>query len=90
MAPLGLVDLTASSEGACEAGAFVDCSPVETDIVRVRDGSKQVGVSGATMIWSQRIYGRDSLVVQWLALGAFTAKGPGSVPGWGTKILNLG
>ena len=44
VAPLGLVDLTASSEGAREAGAFVDCSPVETDVVRVRDGSKQVGV----------------------------------------------
>lgn len=34
VAPLGLVDLTASSEGARETGAFVDCSPVETDVVR--------------------------------------------------------
>ena len=24
-------------------------------------------------------------MVQWLGLGAFTAKGPGSIPGWGTK-----
>ena len=24
---------------------------------------------------------------QWLALCDFTAQGPGSVPGWGTKIL---
>ena len=29
---------------------------------------------------------RTSLVVQWLGLGAFTAKGPGSIPGQGTKI----
>ena len=27
-----------------------------------------------------------SLVVQWLGLHIFTAKGPGSVPGQGTKI----
>ena len=30
---------------------------------------------------------RNSLVVQWLGLGAFTVMAPGSVPGWGTKIL---
>ena len=28
----------------------------------------------------------NSLAVQWLGLGAFTAEGPGSIPGWGTKI----
>ena len=28
----------------------------------------------------------DSLVGLWLGLCAFTAKGPGSIPGWGTKI----
>ena len=27
------------------------------------------------------------LAVQWLGLGAFTARGPGSIPGRGTKIL---
>jgi len=27
-----------------------------------------------------------SLVVQWLGLHAFTAKGVGSIPDWGTKI----
>ena len=27
------------------------------------------------------------LAVQWLGLGAFTALGPGSIPGWRTKIL---
>ena len=27
----------------------------------------------------------EFLVVQWLGLHAFTAKGLGSVPGWGTK-----
>ena len=26
-------------------------------------------------------------MVQWLGLRAFTAEGPGSIPGWGTKIL---
>ena len=29
---------------------------------------------------------RNSLAVQWLGLRAFTAKGPGSIPGRGTKI----
>ena len=29
----------------------------------------------------------NSLVVQWLGLCTFTAKGPGSIPGRGTKIL---
>ena len=29
----------------------------------------------------------NSLVVQWLGLRAFTAKGLGSIPGSGTKIL---
>ena len=28
----------------------------------------------------------NSLAVQWLGLGAFTAVGPGSIPGRGTKI----
>ena len=27
-----------------------------------------------------------SLVIQWLGLHAFTAQGPGSIPGRGTKI----
>ena len=31
----------------------------------------------------------NSLAVQWLGLGAFTAVGLGSIPGWGTKILQL-
>ena len=26
-------------------------------------------------------------MVQWLRLHTFTGKGPGSIPGWGTKIL---
>ena len=29
----------------------------------------------------------NSLVVQWLGLGTFTARGLGSIPDWGTKIL---
>ena len=28
----------------------------------------------------------NSLTVQWLGLQALTAEGPGSIPGWGTKI----
>ena len=28
----------------------------------------------------------NSLDVQWLELSAFAAEGPGSIPGWGTKI----
>ena len=28
----------------------------------------------------------NSLVVQWLRLGAFTAVSLGSIPGWGTKV----
>ena len=31
-------------------------------------------------------YVRNSLVVQWLGLHAFTAEGPGSIPSQGTKI----
>ena len=27
-----------------------------------------------------------SLAVQWVGLSTFTAEGPGSIPGWGTKI----
>ena len=29
----------------------------------------------------------NSLVVQWLGLGALTARGLGWIPGWGIKIL---
>ena len=32
----------------------------------------------------------NSLVVQWLGLCTFTAKGLGSIPGWGTKIPQHG
>ena len=36
----------------------------------------------------QKIHARrNSLVVQWLRLQASTAGGPGSIPGWGAKIL---
>ena len=28
----------------------------------------------------------NSLVIQWLGLGAFTVMAPGSAAGWGTKI----
>ena len=30
---------------------------------------------------------RNSMESQWLGLSAFTARGPSSIPGWGTKIL---
>ena len=32
----------------------------------------------------------SSLAVQWLGLLAFTAMGPGSISGWGTKTLQTG
>ena len=32
------------------------------------------------------IHSGNSLVVQHLGLSAFTAEGPSSIPGWGTKI----
>ena len=28
----------------------------------------------------------NSVVVQWIGLGALTARGPGLIPGWGTKV----
>ena len=31
----------------------------------------------------------NSLAVQWLGLCAFTAEGPGSIHGWGTKITQV-
>ena len=31
----------------------------------------------------------NSLAVQWLGLGAFTAGAQGSIPGWGTKIPHV-
>ena len=34
-----------------------------------------------------RVYSGNSLAVQWLGLCAFTAEGPGSVPGQETRIL---
>ena len=39
------------------------------------------------MLLSERGNTRNSLEVQWLGLRAFTARGTGSSPGWGTKIL---
>ena len=32
------------------------------------------------------MYKRSALVIQWLRFRAFTAMGPGSIVGWGTKI----
>ena len=34
----------------------------------------------------KRQFTGNSLADQWLELGIFTAKGPGSIPGWGTKV----
>ena len=36
--------------------------------------------------WQKNKPARTSLVVQWLGLSSSTARGVGSVPGWGTKI----
>ena len=35
---------------------------------------------------SRKSEDRNFLVVQWLGLSALTARGPGSISGWGTKI----
>ena len=32
----------------------------------------------------------NSLAVQWLGLQALTAEGPGSIPGWGSRIPQVG
>ena len=32
------------------------------------------------------VLGQSSLAVQWLGLSTFTARGLGSIPGWGAKI----
>ena len=37
----------------------------------------------------KKMYIGNSLAVQWLGLGTFTAEGLGSVPGRGTKILHV-
>ena len=36
----------------------------------------------------KKITKKNSLAIQCLGLHVFTAKGPGSIPGWGTKILS--
>ena len=41
----------------------------------------------AVWIYFKLEFQGNSLVVQWLGLFTFAAKGPGSVPGQGTKIL---
>ena len=38
---------------------------------------------------SSKLKGGNSLVVQWLGLGAFTVVAQGSIPGWGTKIPQI-
>ena len=47
-------------------------------------GSQRVGHNWATELKNGL---GTSLVVQWLGLCAFTAEGPGLIPGWGDKIL---
>ena len=37
----------------------------------------------------KRMYIENSLAVQWLGLCAFTAEGPGLIPGWGIKIPQI-
>ena len=48
-----------------------------------RKKAERVKVS---IILFQESTARDFLEVQWLGLHSFTAEGPGSIPGWGTKI----
>ena len=59
----------------------------------VRNGD---GVTGDTVMGDmafasfKRAWHWNSLLVQWLGLGAFTAKDPGSIPSWRTKIPQAG
>ena len=41
---------------------------------------------GEVLYVKKKREGGNSLVAQWLGLCAVTPDGPGSVPGWGTKI----
>ena len=42
--------------------------------------------SGCLLLKKKKLSARNFLVMQWLGFCAFTAKGPGSTPGQGTKI----
>ena len=49
----------------------------------------EVGVSRCKLLfteWINKVQLGHSLAVQWLGLHTFTAKGPGSIPGWGIII----
>lgn len=48
--------------------------------IRDMEGSGREGCDYRRTTW------RNSLVVWWLGLSALTAKGPGSIPTWETKI----
>ena len=41
---------------------------------------------GVVAMHSINVQPGTSLAVQWLGLHGLTAEGPGSIPGWGTKI----
>ena len=45
--------------------------------------SEPLCIAGGNLKWCSQ---GNSLVVQWLGLSALTARGPGLIPGWGTKI----
>ena len=49
-------------------------------------GHLQDHVPAVSVLYCQEPTKRNSLVVQWLVLSLFTAKGPVSIPGWGNKI----
>ena len=51
--------------------------------------SCQEFVLGIPMVGNSNVLGIPILVVQWLGLGACTAKGLGSIPGQGTKISQV-
>ena len=46
-----------------------------------------LGTSHLSNGWFEYCMAGNSLAVQWLGRHAFTAEGAGSIPDWGTKIL---
>ena len=50
---------------------------------------KQISPSTGRSRDNLQVFKGTSLAVQWLRLGAFTALGTGSIPGWGTMITHV-
>ena len=52
----------------------------------IHEGNKVTFLQSYLQDYCSIIHNRHSLAVQWLGLGAFTAEGPGSIPGRGAEI----